>query len=73
MMFVLEILNLFLQSQVSKEDLDEIVLGVCKWVVDYEWCVRPFVSKKTKADSIHAHSLLTQRAPQMRDSRISQK
>ena len=39
---LVKILNLCLQFEISGEDIDEIKLGICKWVEDYERCVRPF-------------------------------
>ncbi|KAI0262679.1 hypothetical protein BGY98DRAFT_1182231 [Russula aff. rugulosa BPL654] len=61
---LVRILNLCLQFEISEDNIDEIELGIRKWVVDYEWCVRPFRSKKTKADSIHAPSLYYQHLPE---------
>jgi len=39
---LVEILNLCLQFEISDEDIKEIELGIRKWVVDYERCVRSF-------------------------------
>ena len=39
---LIRILNLCLQFEISENDIDEIKSGICKWVVDYEWCVHPF-------------------------------
>ena len=38
------ILNLCLQFKISKKDIDDIKLGICKWVVNYEQCVPPPLS-----------------------------
>jgi len=39
---LVRILNLCLQFEISKEDINEIELGIRKWVVDYERCIPPF-------------------------------
>ena len=39
---LVRILNLCLQFEISKKDIDEIESGIRKWVVDYERCVPPF-------------------------------
>jgi len=39
---LVRILNLCLQFEISKEDINDIELGIRKWVVDYKWCVPPF-------------------------------
>ena len=39
---LVRILNLCLQFEISEEDIEEIELGIRKWVVDYERCVRSF-------------------------------
>jgi len=38
---LVRILNLCLQFETSEEDINEIELGIRKWVVDYERCVPP--------------------------------
>ena len=38
---LVRILNLCLQFEISKEDIDDIKSGIRKWVVDYEQCVPP--------------------------------
>jgi len=38
------ILNLCLQFEISKKDINDIKLGICKWVVDYEQCIPPPLS-----------------------------
>ena len=57
------IFNLCLQFEIIEEDIDEIESGIRTWVVDYERCVPPFVSVKSKADSIHASNLYYQHDP----------
>jgi len=59
------ILNLCLQFEISKKDIDDIKSGIRKWVVDYERCIPPppFVSEKSNADTIHASSLYYQHDP----------
>jgi hypothetical protein len=42
------ILDLCLQFEISEEDVDEIELGIRKWVVDYEWCVHSFRFRRNK-------------------------
>jgi len=59
---LVRILNLCLQFEISEEDIEEIELGIRKWVVDYEWCVCPF--RFRKADSIHVSSLYYQHKPE---------
>jgi hypothetical protein len=61
---LVRILNLCLQFEISEEDINDIELGIREWVVDYERCVRPFVSEKTKTDSIHSSSLYYQHEPE---------
>ena len=61
---LIRILNLCLQFEISEEEIKEIESGIYQWVVDYERCVPPFVSKKLKADSIHACSLYYQHNPE---------
>jgi len=39
---LVRILNLCLQFEISKKDIDEIELGIRSWVVDYERCIPPF-------------------------------
>jgi len=39
---LIRILNLCLQFEISKEDINDIESGIYKWVVDYERCVPPF-------------------------------
>ena len=39
---LLRILNLCLQFEISKKDIDKIESGIRQWVVDYEQCVPPF-------------------------------
>lgn len=39
---LVRILNLCLQFEISEEDINEIELGIRKWVVEYERCVCPF-------------------------------
>ena len=60
---LVRILNLCLQFEISKEEINKIKLGICEWVVDYEWCIPPFISEKSKASSIHASSLYYQHKP----------
>jgi Transposase family tnp2 len=43
---LVKILNLCLQFEISEKDINEIELGIRKWVVDYEWYVRSFRSRK---------------------------
>ena len=43
---LLRILNLCLQFEISKKDIDEIESGIRKWVVDYERCVPSFRFRK---------------------------
>jgi len=57
---LVRVLNLCLQFEISKEEIDEIESGICKWVVDYERCVPPSVSENSKAGLIHASSLYYQ-------------
>jgi len=57
---LVRVLNLCLQFEISKEEIDEIESGICKWVVDYEQCVPPSVSENSKAGLIHASSLYYQ-------------
>jgi hypothetical protein len=45
---LVRILNLCLQFEISEKDIGDIESGICKWVVDFERCVYPFVSKQTK-------------------------
>jgi len=45
---LVRILNLCLQFEISKKDIDEIELGIHSWVVDYEWCVPPFHFRNIK-------------------------
>jgi len=45
---LVRILNLYLQFEISKKDIDEIELGICSWVVDYEQCVPPFRFRNIK-------------------------
>jgi hypothetical protein len=47
---LVRILNLCLQFEISEEDIDQIELGIRKWVIDYEQCVHHFGFRKTKAD-----------------------
>ena len=47
---LVKILNLCLQFEISEGDIEEIELGICKWVVDYERCDGPFCSRKKKAN-----------------------
>lgn len=62
---LVRILNLCLQFEISEKDIDEIESGIRSWVVDYERCVPPpFVSGKSKAESIHASSLYYQHNPE---------
>jgi len=61
---LIRILNLCLQFEISKEELNEIESGICQWVVDYEQCIPPFISKKLKADLIHTSSLYYQHEPE---------
>jgi len=61
---LVRILNLCLQFKISKEEINEIESGICEWVVDYERCVPPFISKKSKVGSIHAPSLYYQHKPE---------
>jgi len=43
------ILNLCLQFEISKKDIDDIESGICKWVVNYERCIPPpFCFRKVK-------------------------
>ena len=39
---LVRILNLCLQFEISKEDINAIESGICKWVVDYELCILTF-------------------------------
>ena len=39
---LIRILNLCLQFEISDEEINEIELGICQWVVDYEWCIPLF-------------------------------
>lgn len=41
-LFPFRILNLCLQFEISEEDVDKVELGIRKWAVDYERCVRSF-------------------------------
>ena len=63
---LIRILNLCLQFEISKEDINEIESGIHNWVVDYERCVPPppFVSEKSKADLIHASRLYYRHKPE---------
>jgi len=61
---LVRILNLCLQFEISKEEINKIELGICEWVVDYEWCMPSFVSEKSKAGLIHASSLYYQHKPE---------
>jgi len=45
---LVRILDLCLQFKISEEDIDEIELGIRKWVVDYEQCVCPFSFREKK-------------------------
>jgi len=57
---LIRVLNLCLQFEISKEEINEIESGIRKWVVDYERCIPPSISKNSKAGSIHASSLYYQ-------------
>jgi hypothetical protein len=61
---LVKILNLCLQFEISEKDIDEIESGIRDWVVDYERCVPPFRSEKSKTESIHASSLYYQHKPE---------
>jgi len=53
------ILNLCLQFEISKKDIDDIKSGICKWVVNYERCVPPpllFPKSRTLIRSTHPAS-----------------
>jgi len=43
---LVRILNLCLQFEISEKDINEIELGICQWVVDYEQCAPPFCFQK---------------------------
>ena len=43
---LVRILNLCLQFEISKEEINEIKTGICQWVVDYEQCIPPFRFQK---------------------------
>ena len=43
---LVRILNLCLQFEISKKDINEIELGIRQWVVDYERCAPPFCFRK---------------------------
>jgi hypothetical protein len=45
---LVRILNLCLQFEISEEDINEIELGIRKWVVEYERCVRSFRFRKNE-------------------------
>jgi hypothetical protein len=60
---LIRILNLCLQFEISEKDIKDIESGIRQWVVDYEWCIPPFISKKSKADSIHLSSLYYKHDP----------
>jgi hypothetical protein len=45
---LVRILNLCLQFEISEEDINEIELGIHKWVVDYERCVDSFCFRKNE-------------------------
>jgi hypothetical protein len=45
---LVRVLKLCLQFEVSEEDIDEIELGIRKWVVDCEWCIRPCPFRKKR-------------------------
>ena len=40
--FLVRILNLCLQFEISEKDIDGIESGICKWVVGYEQCIPLF-------------------------------
>jgi hypothetical protein len=61
---LVKILNLCLQFEISEKDIDEIESGIRDWVVDYERCIPPFRSEKSKTESIHASSLYYQHKPE---------
>ena len=61
---LVRILNLCLQFEISKEEINEIEPGIHEWVVDYKWCIPPFVSENLKASSIHTSSLYYQHKPE---------
>ena len=61
---LIRILNLCLQFEISKEEINKIELGIHELVVDYEWCIPPFISKKSKAGLIHRSSLYYQHKPE---------
>ena len=46
--FLVRILNLCLQFEISEEDINEIELGIRKWVVEYERCVCSFRFRKNE-------------------------
>jgi len=43
---LVRILNLCLQFEISKEEINKIKTGIRQWVVDYKWCVPPFHFRK---------------------------
>ena len=45
---LVRILNLCLQFEISKKDIDEIESGIRSWVVDYERCIPPFRFRNIK-------------------------
>jgi hypothetical protein len=39
---LVRILNLCLQFEISMQEINEIELGIYRWVVEYEECIPPF-------------------------------
>jgi hypothetical protein len=45
------------------QEINEIELGIYRWVVEYEECIPPFHFWKSKADLIYAFSIYYQHRP----------
>jgi hypothetical protein len=60
---LVRILNLCLQFKISVQEIDEIELEICRWVVKYEECIPPFCFQKSKANLIYAFSIYYQHRP----------
>jgi hypothetical protein len=58
---LVKILNLCLQFEISGEDIEDIDLGIRKWVLDYERCVCPFCFR-TKLINARTQPLLPPQA-----------